>query len=146
MIPTGAMLNTQGFGNKPANIPFYSNADPASNNVNFPLGQRWLCPSGEYVLTSFSSANNNITATWTLLGSNAGYQISSAATTPGSLSGGTLLVTDNACHTSSIVIITGRNLGGTVGFWVVIPGSGNFTISSSSSTDTSDFFYIIVNP
>lgn len=74
--PTGANLYTQGFGSRPENveIPVISNVVPASNNINFPVGKRWIdsAANSEYVLTSISTAGNVSAAVWTLLGTSGG--------------------------------------------------------------------------
>lgn len=75
-IPQGANLYTQGFGSKPENveIPTYQTHAPATTDVQWPLGKRWVDyqNSAEYSLTSFSTTNGAVIANWTLLGTDTG--------------------------------------------------------------------------
>ena len=43
-VQPGANLYSQGFGSYPENveIPVISNVNPGPNNVNYPLGKRWI--------------------------------------------------------------------------------------------------------
>ena len=75
-IQPGAALYTQGFGTRPENVevPVVTNVAPSSNNVNYPIGKRWIntASNTEYILTSSSMTANVITPVWTLLGTNSG--------------------------------------------------------------------------
>lgn len=68
---SGAVVNTVAFGNRPENveIPVVSQVNPASTDVNYPVGKRWINSASnvEWVLTSFSSVSGITSATWTLL-------------------------------------------------------------------------------
>lgn len=75
----GAVVNTQGFGNRPENveIPFITNRAPTAQDTGqgfFPIGKRWLdtVAGSEYVLTSFTTSVGVITANWAFLGSSSG--------------------------------------------------------------------------
>src|SRR5688572_14115589 len=70
--PVPANLYTQGFGSRPENveIPTYQPRPPASTDVHWPQGKRWIdtVADAEYSLTSFSSALGVVSATWVALG------------------------------------------------------------------------------
>ena len=72
----GAMLYTQAFGSRPEDVevPHIDVRAPASTDVNYPLGKRWLdkVAGNEYVLGKLSTMNNVITATWAFLGGTSG--------------------------------------------------------------------------
>lgn len=71
-IQPGGNLYTQGFGTRPENVevPFISNRAPSTMDNGFPIGKRWVNSAANtvYVLTSFSSTPNMISANWTLQG------------------------------------------------------------------------------
>ncbi len=146
----GAMLYTQGSASRPENIeiPFLSNVAPSSSNVNFPLGKRWIDQTGnqEYVLTSFTSFANMLSANWTVLAGTFNG-ISSLGTTD-ALSNGSVSVSDATCLSTSQIFITAKNISGTAGHWFIPPGNitaGNFIINSTQTSDASSFTYMIVN-
>ncbi len=144
-FPSSAVLNTQGFGNRPENveIPFYSVVAPASTNVNFPLGKRWITSSGEYVLTSFTSSNGALIANWTGLG--ASGLVIDAAGVSNPMVAGLLTVTNSKVTSSSIIIYSGNTLNNP-GIWGLQgQTTGSFQITSDNSADTSTFNYIVVN-
>jgi hypothetical protein len=64
----GATLYTQSFGSRPENIevPTYQARAPASTDVNYPVGKRWIDTSGQnaYVLVGLSSSGGVLTANW----------------------------------------------------------------------------------
>src|SRR6185503_7414596 len=64
----GAMLYTQGFGSRPENVevPTIQTRAPTSQDVNFPIGKRWIDTVGndEYVLTSQSSVGGVLISNW----------------------------------------------------------------------------------
>ena len=64
----GVAIYTQGFGTAPENIqvPFITNRAPSVNDVNYPIGKRWVDTIGasEYVMVSLSSAGGALQATW----------------------------------------------------------------------------------
>lgn len=76
-IPMNQQVYTQGSGTSGAlniAIPIFSPVSPSAQDVNYPLGKRWVNQvlGSEYSLTSFSSANGTITANWAFLGSSSG--------------------------------------------------------------------------
>ena len=148
-IQSGSALYTQGFGVMYENvqIPFVALGAPSSSNVNFPIGKRWVCPSGEYCLTSFDSSSGILLANWTLL-SGSVFKIDSASTTANmSSSPSQVVVNDSAVLASSIIIYSANVLDGAhAGAWgIVNQGVGTFTITSTGAGDTTNFFYIVVN-
>lgn len=75
----GAMINTQGFGNRPENVevPFYASAAPTTSDTGsptFPVGKVWIDQIGNaaYTLTSLSTIGGVIAATWVTTGGGAG--------------------------------------------------------------------------
>lgn len=74
-IQPGANLYTQGFGSRPegVEVPHFDVRDPATNDVNFPQGKRWIntISNDEWVLTTFSASAGSVTANWTVLGGGA---------------------------------------------------------------------------
>lgn len=66
-----ANLYTQGYGSRPENveIPVIKGHAPASTDVNYPLGKRWIdsVSDNEYTLTSFSTSEGVISANWAVL-------------------------------------------------------------------------------
>lgn len=63
----GAMLNTQGFANRPENVevPTYQQRAPASTDVNFPLGKIWLYVGNSvWYLLSQSSTGGVLSSNW----------------------------------------------------------------------------------
>jgi hypothetical protein len=75
-IQPGANVYTQGFGSRPENVevPHLDVRAPAVTDVNYPIGKRWINTVGstEYSLTSFSTSNGVISASWSLLGTDTG--------------------------------------------------------------------------
>ena len=142
--PVPAMLYTRSFGSRSDNVPVIANVAPSSTQTNYPLGQRWInsVTNIEYSLTSFSSVGGSLSATWTPSGSSS-LQISSAAGA-GPLVAGTLVVTDAACLTTSVILLTYRSPANPAELSSV-PANGSFTVNSASAADTSTFFYAIIN-
>lgn len=74
--PANASVYSQGFGSVPNGTanPVFSTVAPASTNVQYPLGQRWIntVANTEYSLTSFSSSQGVLSATWTQLNGGGG--------------------------------------------------------------------------
>lgn len=72
----GSNNYTQGFGSNPENVevPHYDVRAPATTDILYPVGKRWVntIGNGEYVLTSFSTSGNITTANWALLGTTGG--------------------------------------------------------------------------
>jgi len=66
---SGAVINTQGFGNRPQNveIPVIAIFAPAASDVNYPIGKRWIntVTNTVYTLTSQSTIGGVLTSTWT---------------------------------------------------------------------------------
>jgi len=145
-VAVGANLYTQGFGSRPENveIPFTSTRNPASSDVNFPLGKRWINASGEWVLTSFTSSQGSISANWTQLGSPQAYYVALAGVTA-NLSAGTVTISSPLITTQSIIIYSAHTLSGTLGFWEIQLSNGQFNIVSDNVLDTSNFFYAVIN-
>ena len=75
-IQPGAAVYTQGFGSRPENVevPTIQPRAPATTDVRWPLGKRWIdtLDNAEYVLTSFGSSLGVVSANWALLGVAAG--------------------------------------------------------------------------
>jgi hypothetical protein len=81
--PVSAQVYTQGGGTASSSsfggTPFQSTYSPGTTNIlgpngPFRIGQEWVntTTGGVYTLTSISSSNGKVSATWTLLGTNAG--------------------------------------------------------------------------
>lgn len=143
-LPVSAMLYTQGFGSKPEILPFYSLAAPAPTNINFPLSQRWITLNAEYVLTSFTSFNGQTTANWTFLG-NSGMDVALAGVTPSMVSG-VVTISSPLILSSSILLYSTHIPSSTSGFYTSSVTTGAFTITSSTTLETSNFFYMVINP
>jgi hypothetical protein len=75
MTQPGAVINTQGFGNRPENVevPFIATYDPSSTDNIYPVGKRWVntVANDEWVLTSFSSTSGILSANWLNVGGGA---------------------------------------------------------------------------
>jgi hypothetical protein len=144
---SGAVLNTQGFGNRPENveIPFVSNRSPSSQDINYPIGKRWVNPQvpGEYVLTSQNSYFTSISSVWSLLSAGANY-IAAAAISPPMVNG-TVVVTNPACLSTSSVFISRAAFGGFGYAYVENITNGSFTITGGQSGENSTFYYMIIN-
>ena len=71
----GAVLNTQGFGNRPESVevPHLDTRAPTSSDYLYPVGKYWVNSSANtiYFLTSQSSSATGTTANWQLLDSGA---------------------------------------------------------------------------
>lgn len=69
----GANVYTQGFGSRPESVevPHIDVRAPASTDILYPVGKRWLntVTGYEYVNGYFSVSNGVMSANWTLLGS-----------------------------------------------------------------------------
>lgn len=69
----GANVYTQGFGSRPENVevPHLDTRAPASTDIQFPIGKRWVDTTNNhtYTLTSQSSAGGTVSSTWTAEGS-----------------------------------------------------------------------------
>jgi hypothetical protein len=115
-VQPGANLYSQGFGSYPENveIPVISNVNPGPNNVNYPLGKRWInqALNTTWELTSISSLQGNIQANWVSTGG--------ATTAVATLSGNT----GTATPTSGNIVISGTAQN------IVATASGN-TVSLS---------------
>lgn len=74
--PQGANTYTLGFGSRGENVevPTYSTRAPSTADVNYPIGKRWInqASNTEYSLTSFTTTQGVVSATWTLLGAGSG--------------------------------------------------------------------------
>lgn len=72
----GAMVYTQSFASRPENVevPHIDVRAPATTDVLYPLGKRWLnkVNGNEYTLGYFTTSNGVMTANWTLLGAGSG--------------------------------------------------------------------------
>ncbi len=72
----GANLYTQGFGSRPENVevPHYDVRAPATTDVNYPIGKRWVdyVNNAEYTLTSLSNSSNIPSAVWVISASGTG--------------------------------------------------------------------------
>jgi len=61
------------------------------------------------------------------------------------LSGGTVTVSNSLVGPNSIIIISRKTSGGTLGYlYISAQSNGSFTITSSSSSDTSTVNYLII--
>jgi hypothetical protein len=61
------------------------------------------------------------------------------------LSGGTVTVNNQLVGSNSIIIISRKTSGGTLGYlYISAQSNGSFTITSSSSSDTSTVNYLII--
>lgn len=71
----GAVVNTQGFGNRPESVevPFVTTRAPTSNDTIYPIGKRWVhVDNAEYVLLSQTSVLGYLQSSWGLLGTDTG--------------------------------------------------------------------------
>ena len=146
-IPQSAVLYAQSAGSVPEGpmFPVYSDSPPTFANVNYPLGKRWITPSIEYVLTSFTSVSNQISANWSALSSSSSVEIVLAGLSQ-NLSSGDLVISNPVINTSSVVLITPNIIDeANAGLWGVVVGTGNFTITSNNPSDTTNFYYSVFN-
>lgn len=66
-IQPGANVYTQGFGSRPENVevPHIDARAPASTDINYPLGKRWIFTGNAvYELIGFTTSNGVTSATW----------------------------------------------------------------------------------
>src|SRR5690349_7750965 len=93
-----AMVYTQSFGSRPENVevPTIQTRPPTSQDVNFPIGKRWIDTAGgnEYVLVSQSSAGGVLSSTWS-----EGGNAYATTTTPGIVTLSSSVTTDSASTT-----------------------------------------------
>ncbi len=147
-IQSGVMLYTQGQGSSPENvqIPIVMNRAPLPTDKRYPIGKRWIDSTGqlEYCLTSFSYSGNILVPTWTVLSSSAS-QILAAGVTPNMVAG-SVNVTVSSMTSTSIVMFSAANLSASNGQVSVAPHSGNFTLTSVNTSETSNFYYMVLNP
>lgn len=88
----GSSIYTQGFGSRPENVevPHIDIRDPASTDINFPQGKRWInsVDNSEFTLTSFTSTNGIVSANWVISSSaKALYPITPYVVGPKGISG-----------------------------------------------------------
>ncbi len=147
-ISTGAVLNTQGQGNKPQNveIPFVTTRDPSPVDKNYPVGKSWInsSSSSEFCLTSFSSTAGTTLANWTSLGGAGDLNITAAGVTAAMVAG-VVTTACPSCTTSSTVLFSAETLSATFSICGVVPSNGSFTITSQTNGETSTFFYAVIN-
>ena len=144
MIPITAAVYTQGFGTKPIFAAIISNRAPGLTDINYPVGQQWVntVSNTAYVLTSFSSANNVVSATWTFLGAGSGdlNTITTDDATVVAPTAGTILFHG----TSNQIVTTGSNGPGAItaalSSTLIAPGSlevtSGFTVDAGTSSIT----------
>jgi hypothetical protein len=75
-IQPGANVYTQGFGSRPENVevPHIDVRAPAATDVLYPIGKEWVDRVGNasYILTSLSTSNGTVSATWVITGGGSG--------------------------------------------------------------------------
>lgn len=150
----GAMVYTQGFGTRPENVevPFYSNRAPASTDIRFPVGKRWVyVNNGIYELLGFTTTSGVTSANWVQLADSDGpiesvagttnqitvstssgtatISLPSAITAPGSLTTTTTLT----ATLGAITATNGNLVLGTAGNKIVIPTGANASVGTSEA-------------
>ena len=152
-IPTGAVLNTVAYGNRPegVEVPVYSNRNPSTQDVQYPIGKTWINMSSNavYVLTSQLSQNGVTTSNWavsasptgavsTLTGNSGGAVVPAAGNI--NILGSGVLAFAGAGSTLTGSITPGTSListltGGTGG--ALSPTAGNLNILGTANQITS---------
>lgn len=138
-----AALYTMGFGIRPENVevPHIDTRVPATTDVAYPVGKRWINQSTntEYALTSLSTSNGVVSATWTLLGAGSGdlntlTTADSTVVMPSSgninLSGSGSITTVGSGSTATV------ELTGLTDHYVLV-GAGTTTITNVAPSSTS---------
>lgn len=142
MFQPGAMMYTQSFGSRPENVevPHYDVRAPSSTDSNYPLGKSWIWPgNGSWTLINLSTAGRVLTATWLQSAS------SNALTAAMSGSPGSVVVSNPAVTSSSVIVFSRATTGGTPGqVSISAQSAGTFTLTSTGN-ETSTFNYLILN-
>jgi hypothetical protein len=166
----GANLYTAAFGARPENVevPHIDSRAPASTDVLYPIGKRWIntVSNISYTLTSFSSALGVVSANWTVEGgssnvvsiagtanqitvANVGGAVTlstpSSFVAPGSITGtlGAITATNGNLVLSTagnkLSIATGANA--SIGSAVLV--GGTVTVSTTAVTASSKIFLTV---
>lgn len=136
----GAMINTQGFGNRPENVevPFYANAAPTTSDTGsptFPIGKVWIDQVGNaaYTLTSLSTIGGVISATWVTTGGGAGAVATLTGDTgTATPSGGNIKIAGTANQITTAA--SGATVTISLPSAITTPGSLTTTTSLSATT------------
>jgi hypothetical protein len=113
----GAVINTQGFGNRPENVevPHLDVRAPGLTDIRFPIGKTWVdtIHGNYYVLCNFNTSAGVTTANWAFLGATSGDldSLTTDDTTVVTPTAGTIIFTGNATQGTST---SGSNGPGTV--------------------------------
>ncbi len=146
-------IYAQSFGSHSENveIPVISKLNPTTQDINYPIGKRWINTLSDVVfaLSSFNINPDLVTrldANWISLSSN-NFNISASGLS-GALISGAVTVVNSACRSNSTILITASQVAGQIGNWFVDPAGiedGHFIIHSNNLNDNTDFMYAIVN-
>lgn len=105
----GSMSYVQSWGSSPNNVAYahIDIRDPASTDINFPIGKRWdnKVLNTVWELTSFTSAAALTSAVWTQLSNAGGSGSFTSLTVTGTSTLGTTNITGNETITTGNVII-----------------------------------------
>lgn len=158
-----AALYTMGFGIRPENveIPHIDTRAPSTTDVAYPVGKRWINNSSntEYALTSLSTSNGVISATWTLLGAGEGdlntlTTADSTVVTPTSgninLSGSGSITTVGSGSTATVELtgLTAHDVlvgAGTSTITKVSPSTSGYVLTSNGTSSDPSFQNVGVN-
>ncbi len=138
-IQTGSNNYAVAVGTAPQNvqIPHFDVRAPATTDINYPVGKRWInsVANNEYSLTSISASQGALSATWTLLGAGAGDLNTLTGGTGGAISPSAGNIT--LAGTTNEITTTGS--GSTITFSVpstfVAPGSITATSGAITATN-----------
>jgi len=144
---SGAVLNTQGFGNRPESVevPVISPGPPHISNLLYPIGKRWInsSDSSESVLTSLISSQGTTASTWLFLAGGNVYVASAGIAPP--LVNGTITVDDPAVISTSVIFISAAIWNGNGAAYVTNVTNGSFEIAGGGSGATSTYYYMVIN-
>lgn len=123
-VSTGAMVNTQAFGNRPLGAAVVATRDPTSSDWNYPLAREWVNKSSGacFRLASVTQSGGVNTATWTFLG---------GLTGTATLAGGTATVTTPYVTASSKIVLSRQGIGSTGAAALGILTVGTITAGTS---------------
>jgi hypothetical protein len=123
---TGLRINT--FGSTGKGINLIAEAGATGNLLEFPLGK--------------ISSNGNLTSKKYNVNLDGGLADSAGNAT---LASGTITINTTAATANSLIQLTLKTSGGTIGTINYTTAAGSFTINSSNTLDTSTITYLIIN-
>lgn len=133
----GAVLYTQSFGSRPegVEVPVIQTRAPTTSDINYPVGKRWVDSTNNatYELTSITSFNNAVSASWINLAGGAETLTSLTVTGQTTLAATNIVGTTNINTSGAAVTTIGT--GGT-GAVAIGNTTGNTAVTGSLTAST----------